>query len=226
MEPLLPADWPRHCARNADWMAGPDDVQLGFAPAPGADPDRLLPVSAAVVGTGPDGRLRVTAPDGRSWPLIEVFADWLSLHAFDTWKLAGGRAHTPRTSVGGLTLIRETWRTTVAATGLADVAGEAERYLAVRRWRASLGLPERVFVRVATEVKPCYVDLTSPLYARVLCTLVRGAAQRAGGDVEIAVSELLPAPEDAWVTDAVGRRYCSELRLHLVDTAVDTEGAP
>lgn len=217
VQPLLPADWPRHCARNADWMARDGEVQLGFAAAPGADPDRLLPVSAATVGPGPDGGLVVTGPDGRGWPLVEVFASWLTLHAFDTWKLAGGREHTPRTSVGGLVLVRETWRTTVGATGLADVAGEAERYLAVRRWRAALGLPERVFVRVGTEVKPCYVDLTSPVYARVLCTLVRGAMQRAGADVTVAVSEMLPTPQDAWVTDVDGRRYCSELRMHLVD---------
>lgn len=217
VHPLLPSDWPRHCARNADWMDGPDDVHLGFVPAPITDPDRLLPVSGLTVGPDGTGRLVARAADGRSWPLVEVFAGMLGLHAFDTWKLAGGREHTPRTSVDGLVLVRETWRTTVGATGLAEVSGEAERYLAVRRWKASLGLPERVFVRVATEVKPCYVDLSSPVYARVLCTLLRGARQRVGDGVEVAVSEMLPTPQDAWMPDAEGRRYCSELRLQVLD---------
>jgi len=28
---------------------------------------------------------------------------------------------------------------------------------------------------------------------------------------------MLPTPEQAWVPDAAGRRYFSELRLHVVD---------
>jgi hypothetical protein len=28
---------------------------------------------------------------------------------------------------------------------------------------------------------------------------------------------MLPTPDQAWLTDADGRRYCSELRLHLYD---------
>ena len=33
------------------------------------------------------------------------------------------------------------------------------------------------------------------------------------------VSELLPAPADAWVPDAAGRGYVSELRLLITDPA-------
>ena len=92
-----------------------------------------------------------------------------------------------------LVLARETWRATVAGTGLVDGTDPARRYLAVRRWRAALGLPERVFVRVATEIKPTYVDLTSPLYASRLCLLLRAADRAGGGDVPVVVSELLPS---------------------------------
>ncbi|HEY0697496.1 MAG TPA: lantibiotic dehydratase, partial [Micromonospora sp.] len=107
-------------------------------------------------------------------------------------------------------------------TGVVD---QAERYLAVRRWRAALGLPERVFVRVATELKPTYVDLTSPLYVNRLCLLLR-AAQRAGGDgVPVTVSELLPELPQAWLPDGQGRHYVSELRLQISDSA-EPEGAP
>ena len=58
-------------------------------------------------------------------------------------------------------LLREAWRTTVGATGLAEVTGEQARMLAVRRWRRELGLPDRVFLRLGTEIKPCYVDLSA-----------------------------------------------------------------
>jgi hypothetical protein len=217
VHPLVPADWPRQCARNADWMYGPDDVQLGFTPAPGADPDRLLAITALTVTTDADGELAAHAPDGRRWPLMEMFADFVGTHAFDTWKLAGTDGHTPRISVDGLVLVRQTWRCTVEETGLADVSGERDRYLAVRRWARQLGLPQRVFVRVGTEIKPCFVDLTSPVFTRILCTMLRSARRTGGADTSVVVTEMLPTPDQAWLTDSDGRRYCSELRLHLYD---------
>ncbi len=219
VELLLPEDWPRNCARNADWIHGPHDVQLGFAAARGAVRERLLPVTGLVVVPGGHG-LDVVSEDGRRWPLLEVFGQLLNIQTFDTWKLAGRAEHVPRVVVDDLVLTRETWRTTVAATGLADATGEYDRFVAARRWRRTLDLPERVFVRVHTETKPFYVDLTSPLYVRQLCTMLRSAAQRAGGEVALDVTEMLPTAEDAWLTDAAGRRYASELRLHLRDPRV------
>ena len=35
--------------------------------------------------------------------------------------------------------------------------------------------------------------------------------------MKLTISELLPLPGDAWVPDAAGRRYFSELRLQLRD---------
>ena len=220
---LLPPTWPRHSARNAEWLHGRRDVQLGFVSAPGADPDRLVPITALTVRPGSDGA-RVHADDGRSWPLLEMFTPLFDYQAWDTWKLAGTADHTPRVTVDGLVLVRETWRTTVAETALADVTGDRPRYLAVRRWRRALGLPERVFVRVDTELKPCFVDLTSPVYARLLCTLLRAARARAGDSAALTVTELLPGAEHAWLTDAEGRRYSSELRLQIRDPATPLSG--
>ncbi len=220
---LVPPDWPRHCARNAEWMHGPHDAQLGFVAAPGAAPERAVPIAGLTVGPGPDG-LRVRADDGRQWPILDVFAQLFDYQAFDVWKLAGTRGHTPRIVVDGLVLARETWRATVAETGLADVTGERERYLAVRRWRRALGMVEHVFVRVDTEVKPCFMDLTSPIYTRLLCTLLRGARATGGDDVGVTVTEMLPGPGDAWLVDAAGRRYTSELRLQFRDPALPGAG--
>jgi hypothetical protein len=216
---LAPVDWPRHCARNAEWMHGPRDAQLGFVSAPGADPDRLVPIAGLTVGPG-EGGLRVRDAGGREWPILDVFSQLFDYQAFDTWKLAGNADHTARISVDGLVLVRETWRTTVGDTWLAGVKGERERYLAVRRWRRDLGLPERIFVRVDTELKPCFVDLTSAVYTRVLCTLLRGAHAKGGDEVGLTVTELLPGAQDAWLVDAAGRRYTSELRLQIRDPAL------
>ncbi|HZN18317.1 MAG TPA: lantibiotic dehydratase [Micromonosporaceae bacterium] len=214
---LLPEDFPRNTARTAQWMYARTDLQLGHTPAPGADRDRLLPVTALTVAPNPDGQLVVRADDGRTWPLLDAFADLLGIHTVDTWKLAGAHGHTPRVVVDDLVLVRETWRTTVGETGLAGVTGERDRYLAARRWRAALGLPERIFVRVATELKPCFVDLTSLVYVRFLCNLLRGARARAGDGVGVVVTEMLPTTEHAWLVDGEGSRYTSELRLHIRD---------
>jgi hypothetical protein len=216
VELLRPDDWPRNCARNAKWIRGSSDVQLGFAQARGADRTRLVHVTGLVVAPGPAG-LAVHAGDGRSWPLLEIFAELLEIQTSNTWKLAGRGAHAPRVVVDDLVIMRETWRTTVGATGLADPKGEYDRFIAARRWRRALGLPERIFIQVWTETKPVYVDLSSPLFVRQLCNLIRGARERFGADVELSITEMLPDTRDAWVSDVDGQRYASELRLHICD---------
>ena len=212
VRPLFPAGWPRRTGRLGDGLVGSADLQLAFAAAPGADRDRLVPATAVRV----DGDTAVL-PDGRRLPLVEVFSALLSTHAVDAFKLVTAAPHTPRITVDRLVVARETWRTTAAGTGLADARGDADQYLAARRLRAGLGLPERVFAKIGTETKPCYVDFTAPVFALSLCAMVRAAVAEGGGDVSVTFSEALPSPEQSWVPDAQGRRYTSELRLHVVE---------
>ena len=215
VRPLYPADWPRYTGRVAHTLDGPTDPQLGFADAPGADPDRLLPATSVTVEEAA-GELVACAPDGRRWPLVEVFSALLAMHAVDGFKLVGAAPHTLRITVDRLVVVRETWRTTIGATGLAGVTGERDRYLAVRRWRGELGLADRVFVKLAAETKPVYVDLTSPVHAVSLCTMLRGADVGGRADA-VTISEVLPDVGQHWLADAAGNRYSSELRLQLVD---------
>lgn len=222
---LYPLDWPRHSARLVETLLGPTDRQLGFAAAPGADPDRLLPATAVTV-EDVDGELVAIAEDGHRWPLLEMFSRVLSIHAVDGFKLVAAAPHTARITVDRLVVARETWRTTVGETGLVEIAGDQERYLEVRRWRRRLGVPDRVFVKVGTETKPCYADLTSPAFALSLCSMLRAAQGRGGDDVPVIVTELLPTPDQAWVPDAAGRRYFSELRLQVTDACSAAGGPP
>ncbi|BCL17054.1 thioesterase domain-containing protein [Micromonospora sagamiensis] len=213
---LVPDEWPRRTSRVAESLVGPADRQLAFAPAAGADPDRVLPtVDLTVVDR--DGELVAVASDGRTWTLDEIFAGPLTMHAVDGFKLVAAAAHTPRITLDRLVVARETWRTTLGETGLADVTGERERFLAVRRWRRELGLPEQVYVKLATETKPCFLDLSSPFYASTFCSMLRTARGVGGDPVAVTLTEMLPTPEQAWVPDRAGRRYFSELRLHIVD---------
>ena len=218
VRPLYPMHWPRLNGRAMHSLDHPGDRLLGFAPAPGADPDRLLAICAVTVAEL-DGELVATAPDGTRWPLIEMFSWLVATHALDAFKVTTATGHTPRITIDRLVVARETWRTTLAETGLSVVIGDEARYRAVRAWRGRLGLPERVFVKLGSETKPCYVDLTSPTYTSALCSMIRGATERHGGQVPVAISEMLPTPDQAWLPDAAGRHYFSELRLQVRDPA-------
>ncbi len=213
--PLYPTWWPRYTARVAP-VLGVTDHQLAFTGAPGADPERLLPITALTV-VELEGELAVTTTDGRTWPLSDVFALLVGWHAAEAFKLSGSEPHTPRLTIDRLVVTRETWRTTIGASGLAPAKGRVNEYLAARRLRRALDLPERVFAKLGTEVKPVYLDFTSPRYISAFCTMLRTAKTNAGDDVQLVISELLPGPEDAWLPDAQGNRYCSELRIQLVD---------
>jgi hypothetical protein len=208
--PLYPTWWPRYTARIAP-VLGETDYQLAFAHAPGGDPARLVPVTSLSV-TDRNGVLTAVHVDGRSWPVFDVFGLLVAWAGIEALKRVSAGPHTPRITVGKLVVTRETWRTTVGASGL-TVAGRLPEYLAARRLRRELGLPEKVFASIGTEVKPVYVDWTSPRYVSSLCTMLRGNDD----DVAIAFSELLPSPDEAWLPDASGRSYFSELRIQFVD---------
>jgi len=209
---LYPTNWARTTGRVTRALDDDSDWELCFEDAPGARLGKQLPIGALDVSEV-DGRLIARTENGESWPLLEVLAEHLSLQVVDAFKLVANAAHTPRMTLGRLVVARESWRTTAAATGLGSVIGDAERYLAVRRWRRELGLPEQVFVKIASETKPFYVNLTSPVYASMLCSAIRSTA----GETTVVVTEMLPLPEQAWVPDAQGRKYFSELRIQIVD---------
>jgi surfactin synthase thioesterase subunit len=214
--PLYPTEFPTLTARLADVLLEPGDHRVGHTAAPVWDHEKLVSVSALTV-SDVDGEVLARDGRGRSWSLVELFSEFLATFAADAYKLVGAAGHTPRVTIDRLVVARETWRTTIGGTGLAVVDRYAERYLAARRLRRQLGLPDRVFAKIGTEQKPCYVDLTSPVSISAFCTMLRTAHTGHGPDVPVAFTELLPTPEQAWVPDGQGRRYFSELRLHIRD---------
>jgi lantibiotic biosynthesis dehydratase-like protein len=214
--PLYPTWWPRYTARIAP-VLGVSDHQLAFTHAPGADPVRLLPITAVTVHER-DGALAATARDGRSWPLLEVFALLVAWAGSETFKHISAGPHSPRVTIDRLVIARETWRTSIGASGL-TATGRLPEYLAARRLRRALGLPDQVFAKVSTEVKPVYLDLTSPRYVSAFCTMLRTARQAAGDETGIVFTEMLPRVQDAWVPGPGGQRYFSELRIQLRDPA-------
>ena len=100
---------------------------------------------------------------------------------------------------------------------VAGTADESIRYPAARAWAVSHGLPRHVFCRFTGEGKPIYADLTS-LASIDLISRSLGRARREGGaDATVTVVEMLPAPDQLWLTCAQGQRYTSELRLVAAD---------
>ena len=215
--PLFRPLWSKDAGRTVMIEDTPTDRYIGFGKATGIDTDRLTPMGAVPVSLV-DGRLIGTMPDGSSYPLLEFFAKFLSAIAMNAFRAVASQPHTPRITIGRMVCFRETWRTTVGdLSELTAVRGEPEQYLAGRRVRAAMGLPERCFVKISTEVKPIYVDFTSPLYVASLCTMLRAALESGGPATAVTLSEMLPTPDQTWVPDSQGRTYFGELRIHLTD---------
>lgn len=222
--PLYPTWWPRYTARIAP-VLGATDHQLAFDAAPGADPARVVPITGVDV-LERDGVVVAEARDGRAWPVFDVFelvVGWLGTEAF---KLASTDPHTPRITIDRLVIARETWRARLGELELCRVGGRLPEYLAARRWRRAAGMPERVFAKIGSEIKPTYVDFTSPRYVSCFATMLRSAWQRGGDGVEVVLSELLPGPDEAWLPDAEGRRYSCELRVQFRDPMPAKAGCP
>jgi hypothetical protein len=226
LRPLLPTSWPRHSSRLAFALENPDDALLGFTPAPGADPDRLVPISSMTVRAVGDALVAIAA-DGRQWPLLEAFDRPLAEVAVEAFKLTGTGNHTPRLTVDRLVVAREGWHLTLGDCPLTQVVGESEQFLVARAWRQQLSLPERVFAKIGSETKPVFVDFTSPLYITSFGGMLRAARMSSGDDVRLSISEMLPDVDRAWVPDADGKRYVSELRMQIRDPrpALTTIGA-
>lgn len=213
--PLFPTVWPRNAGRTVPFEFANTDHFIGFAPASGVDLARVTSVAAIPVSLGEDGLIATV--DGQDRPLIEVFSAFLTMVAADAFKLASATEHTPRITIDRLVIFRETWRTTADATDLAPIRDEAGEFLAARRWRRRLNLPERCFVKVSTETKPFFVDLTSPLYVSSFCAALRAARKAQNGDVAVTVTEMLPDVDQAWVSGPGGEQYFGELRLQITD---------
>jgi hypothetical protein len=115
-------------------------------------------------------------------------------------------AHTPRIVAGDVVLQRERWRVPRAELMPGRYPGSSLELMAdVRRAARRLGLPRFTYARIPGEQKPVLVDLDGYFVLELLEHL-------AGEDAEISLSEMLPGPDDLWLTGPRGA-FCSELRM-------------
>jgi hypothetical protein len=158
-----------------------------------------------------DGRLEVRTRDAaRRFDVIAFLEHHLIAESFSAFSPLAPAPRTPRVTIDDVVIARETWRIAPAELAWPALREPVERFVAARRWARSLGMPRWLFVKTAEEVKPVYVDLDSTVYVELLAKLLRGASAAS-------LSEMLPAVDDVWVTDADGARYTAELRIAAVD---------
>jgi hypothetical protein len=129
-----------------------------------------------------------------------------------------------RSVIGNVVLHRRSWRAPTDELRRAlEAPGEAEAFAAFRRWHKSRGIPERVFAVekvphpiLGSRYQPQYLDLASPLFLRVLRSML------ASQDETLELVEMLPSP-DMFPRDAAGRPWAVEL---LVDSLALREDSP
>ncbi|MEU5320298.1 lantibiotic dehydratase [Streptomyces sp. NPDC021056] len=218
--PLIPKEHrARLSARVRHTLVRPQDYQVALSDFT-ADPSRPRAVrSADALVEERDGDLVVRLPDGALFPAIDVFSHVLTTLSMDLFQLLPPAAHTPRVTLDRMVVARETWQLPAAEAAFADDKDEARRFVRARQWRTRLGLPRYVFVVSPTESRPFYVDFDSPVYVTILAKALRRLARKDPNGTAT-FTEMLPTPEQTWLTDDERRLYTAELRF----VAFDTEG--
>lgn len=196
----------------------PHDMHFEYDGTPSwRSQDQVLPIAELLVEVTDKG-LEVRTRDGsRRFPGSAFFGPQLRSFCARRFRLLPALPHTPRVVVDRLVINRETWRFDVQELAFASATAPLERYAGFCSFAAQHSFQRWTFVRTHREKKPVYVDLHSPMLVEVAMKLVRAAAGDEAGWVSI--SEMLPSPEQLWLTDGEGERYCSELRTAILDQA-------
>jgi len=216
--PMLPNELPkRWSSRSRQALVRDEDYYVAIVDHT-IDPRRpRTAMSADVLVEDRDGKLVVVLPDGAVFDLLDVYGHALSNRILDKFGLGSGAEHSPRITVDRMVMARETWRFAAGGEDMAFAVekNEARRFVRTLRWRRERDLPRFVFVVSPTEPRPFYVDFESPVYVNIFTKAVRRLA-REQPEANLKVSEMLPSPEQTWLTDHHGERYTSELRLIAV----------
>jgi hypothetical protein len=203
--------------RTAAVPAFDRDLCLEYTAAPAAPEYRSVIAIAELVVVDQDGGLLVRSRAGSlCLDVVEFFDFWISNQclALPSIHSAG---HSPRLTIDGVVVGRETWRLSAEACPFVSERAADRLFVAARRWANRHSLPRFLFARVPTEQKPIYVDLDSPIYLALLAKAIRKTKELHGPEAVIILSEMLPDLDQAWVTDAAGQHYTSELRMVSVD---------
>ena len=216
---LIPnSRWPSRSARMFPTLSSSSDYRIQLSPDPHTAPrDKVLPFGSLVVEADGDDLIARTR-DGRvRVDIMDIFSDIPTLSIWNGFSILPARDYQPRITIDRLVVARESWTFAAADLDFAFEKTDAERFVAARRWARELGIPRFAFFKSSSERKPLFVDFDSPLYVDLFAAAVRSCEDEVAGRQQITVSEMLPAMDQAWLPDAGGRHYTSELRMVVVD---------
>ncbi|HEX5598183.1 MAG TPA: lantibiotic dehydratase [Micromonosporaceae bacterium] len=182
---------------------------------------RRVELASVKVVHGPTG-LEAEFPDSTRQPILVVCGEFLSLLTMQTFKMMPKWAHTPRVAVDRLVIAREAWQIPASEFAIASNRADPDPVGRVRNIARRYGLPRHCFWRVRPGAKPIYLDLRSPMLVRLLANTVRSMDE----STHIGFAEMLPGPDQLWLTDGQGRRYTSELRLTVAEAERTNASAP
>ena len=171
---------------------------------------RSVALAELWVVDGEDGPVIVTGEGKPIAALLHAFEHLLFVAGVGSYSPFAPAPYSPRITVGRTVLRREMW--TLNGTDIDWAHRKEGAHPAARQWAAALGMPRRVFALASGEAKPIYVDFNSRALVSIL-----GRQIRAAGEAWVRFSEMLPDPDQVWLTDANGNRYTSELRLTAID---------
>lgn len=200
-------------------LATAKDLYLEVTPVPSGLPkSQVLSVADLSVEPGDDGLQVVNRKDGRRFDLIDFLQTAIASEIVGECKIFQPRDHLPRITVDRMILWRESWSFPAAGLEFAQAATESRRFSEVRRWAERRGLPRLVFVKLQHERKPFFLDFESPFSVEIFTREVRRTLEKSS-EARVAVSEMVPGPEELWLPDREGQRYTAELRMVAVDLA-------
>ncbi len=186
---------------------------------------RLEPEDLVVVKTDAGVRLRSLVDDDVDLDITEALAHFLTYGIVSRCNILGAADHWPRVWLDNLIAHRESWVFEGRDMDFVHAATPAARFAGARDWWRRHGLPQRVFFRVATELKPIYVDFSSLIYVELMTKAIRATLLK-GEDTKVKMAEMSPDLHETWLPDADGQRYTSELRIILTDRIGYDEAAP
>jgi hypothetical protein len=164
-----------------------------------------------------EGQLTVQLRSGEVFDILDAFSELLLDLVIDAFDIFAPADHLPRVNFDRVVIQRECWWFDAAELPFVQQRDEVSRFWATRRWLRQASLPTQVFVTSPMETKPIFIDFDSPTFVEMFAKLVRRVmAARSTGRIKI--SEMLPSPEQLWLTDAAGNHYTSELRMVASDT--------
>ncbi|MGZ3459809.1 MAG: lantibiotic dehydratase, partial [Archangium sp.] len=212
-------DVPEHCAetvapkeawgRADNYSHAPHDVEVELGATLAWRPREQVEAGADLIVVEEGGKLRVESrKTGRRFEAAEFFGNPMRYESTYFFHPFPKMKHGPRITVDGTVLAREHWRFEPSELSFPETPDA--RYLAARQWARAHRIPRFAFFSIPEERKPFFVDFDSPALVEMAWHMLK----RASG---VTVSEMLPSPDESWLLDAQGERYCCELRLAAVD---------